>query len=305
MKNTILVAGGTGNLGERVIHSLLRKGAAVRTTVRSHSNQNKVNSLKKLGVKVYEIDLFKQEEVVEACTGVSCVISTLAGLREVIIDAQRNLLDAAITAGVKRFIPSDFSLDFTKLNNGENRNLDLRREFHKYLDDKSIQATTIFNGAFMELITDEMPLILFKFNRIFYWGNADQQMDFTTMDDTAEFTANAALDTKTPRYLRIAGDQLSAKEMAAVVGEVYEKSFRLFRPGGLGMLQTLIKITRTIAPGEQELYPAWQGMQYMHNMLDGRGKLKDLDNDRYPNMSWTNVKMMLKEYKQEQEINRS
>jgi hypothetical protein len=35
----------------------------------------------------------------------------LAGLREVVIDAQKKLLDAAIAAGVPRFIPSDYSLD--------------------------------------------------------------------------------------------------------------------------------------------------------------------------------------------------
>jgi hypothetical protein len=43
----------------------------------------------------------------------------LAGLREVVIDAQKKLLDAAIAAGVPRFIPSDYSLDFTKFSYGE------------------------------------------------------------------------------------------------------------------------------------------------------------------------------------------
>jgi hypothetical protein len=39
-----------------------------------------------------------------------------------------------------------------------------------------------------------MPLILFKWKRILYWGDADQRMDFTTVGDTAAFTASAALD---------------------------------------------------------------------------------------------------------------
>ena len=56
------------------------------------------------------------------------MVSSLAGLRKVIIDAQKVLLDAAIAAGVPRFIPSDYSLDFTRFSDGENRNLDLRRE---------------------------------------------------------------------------------------------------------------------------------------------------------------------------------
>jgi hypothetical protein len=63
-------------------------------------------------------------------------------LRKVIIDAQIVLLDTAISAGVPRFIPSDYLLDFTKFNDGENRNLDLIREFHQYLYKTSIAANT-------------------------------------------------------------------------------------------------------------------------------------------------------------------
>jgi len=112
-------------------------------------------------------------------------------------------------------------------------------------------------------------------------------MDFTTMDDTAAFTASAALATSTPRFLRIAGDQISARELTAVASEVTGKKFRLFRAGGLGMLGTLIKVVRAVAPGEKELFPVWQGMQYMRNMFDGRAKLEPLDNDRYPSIRWT------------------
>jgi hypothetical protein len=83
-----------------------------------------------------------------------------------------------------------------------------------------------------------------------------------------------------PRFLPIAGDQFSARELAAVVSEVTGKEFRPFRAGRLGALAMLIKIARTVAPGERELYPAWQGMQYVRNMFDGRAKLDPLDNNR-------------------------
>jgi hypothetical protein len=221
------------------------------------------------------------------------VVSVLAGLRDVIVESQTVLLDAAIKTGVPRFIPSDYSIDFTEFPPGENRNLDLRRDFHQRLENTSIRATTIFNGAFAEMLTGQMPLILFKRKRVLYWGDADQRMDFTTMDDTAAFTASAALDPSTPRFLRIAGDQLSARELAAVVSEATGEEFRLFRAGGLGMLGALIKVARAVAPGDKELYPAWQGMQYMRNMFDGRAKLKPLDNDRYPSIRWTTARDVL------------
>ena len=293
MKKIILVAGATGNLGERIVKALLKRGAEIRIVVRASSDFEKINRLEKLGVEVFKVNNWNLDELTKACLGVSCVVSSLAGLREVIIDAQKVLLDAAIAAGVKRFIPSDYSLDFTKFSFGENRNLDLRREFHEYLGKTSISATTIFNGAFTDLITDQMPLILFKQKIVLYWGSADYRWNFTTVDDTAVYTANAALDSSTPRYLRIAGDQINPREIKIVTSEVTGERFRLLRAGGKGLLGMIIKISRKLAPGEKELYPAWQGMQYMLNMIDERSRVEKLDNDRYSDMHWTTVREVL------------
>ncbi len=48
-----------------------------------------------------------------------------------------------------------------------------------------------------------------------------------------------------------------------------------------------------ISPGTDDLYPAWQGMQYMRDMMEGRIKIQSYDNNRYPNMHWTTVKEFL------------
>ena len=290
---TILVAGATGNLGVRIAAALRERGANVRALVRHGTARDKLERLEGLGVEIATVDLLSTFEVTPACTGISCVVSALQGLRDVIVEAQTVLLDGAIKAGVPCFIPSDYSIDFTKFPAGENRNFDLRREFHKRLDESPISATTIYNGAFAELLTGQMPLIFFKFKRILYWGNPDQRMDFTTMDDTATFTARAALDPSTPRFLRIAGDQLSARDLTVLVSEVTGTKFKLFRAGSLGSLGVLIRVARTAAPAEKQLFPAWQGMQYMHNMFDGRAKLEPLDNDRYPSISWVTVREVL------------
>ena len=294
MDNAIIVlAGATGNLGGRIARAILKRGAKVRAVVRSSSDPEKVEELRKRGAAIAEVDFNSLSELTEACSGGSCVISALCGLRDVIVETQTLLLDAAVKAGVPRFIPSDFSIDFTKVPSGTNRNLDLRREFHEHLDKTPIAATSILNGGFTDLLTGEAPFILFKFKRVLCWENADQLMDFTTIDDTAEFTAAAALDTSTPRFLRIAGDQISARGLVEVVSGVTGEKFRLFRPGGLKRLAILIKITRAILPKSNTLYPPWQGMQYMHNMFSGSAKLEPLDNDRYPGMRWTTVRDVL------------
>ena len=291
--STIVVAGATGNLGGRIARAVLERGVGVTALVRHGTARDKLERLQELGVAIASVDLSSASQVTPACSYASCVVSALQGLRDVIVGKQTALLDGAIKADVPRFIPSDYSIDFTKLPPGENRNLDLRRDFHEYLDRTSISATTIFSGAFADMLTGQMPLILFKLRRVLCWGNADQRMDFTTIDDTAAFTASAALDPSTPRFLRIAGDQLSVRELTAVVSDVTGAKFRLFRPGGLGMLSTLIQVARVVTPGENELYPAWQGMQYMRDMFDGRAKLEPLDNDRYPGMRWTTARDVL------------
>lgn len=293
VKNTIAVAGATGDLGERIVRALVDRGAEVRIIVRSSSDRAKINELEKLGVHVVKVDAWTVDEVAGACRGVSCVVSALSGLRDTVVDAQKVLLDAAVAAGVPRFIPSDYSIDFTKFPAGRNRNLDLRRDFHAYLDKAPIAATTIFNGPFADMVTGQMPIILFNLNWVLVWGNADQRIDFTTKDDTAAFTASAALADSAPRFLHIAGDQISIRELASVVSEVTGKKYSLVRLGGLGTLSTLIKVARFVAPGSDEVYPAWQGMQYLRDMLDGRGKAVVLDNDRYPNRHWHTIKDVL------------
>ncbi|WP_018621035.1 NmrA family NAD(P)-binding protein [Spirosoma luteum] len=293
----IVVAGGTGNLGGKIVRVLLDKGAQVRVLVRSTSDAEIVSHLEQIGAEVAAVDMTSEQAIATACTGATCVVSALAGLHDVVIEAQKVLLNGAVLAGVPRFIPSDYSLDFTKFTDGENRNLDLRRDFHTYLNKAPIAATTIFNGAFMDMLTNEIPMILFKKNLVLYWGNADHKIGFTTVADTAMFTANVALDASTPRYLRIAGDRISPRKIRDVMSELSGKRFRMLRTGGLGLLGVLIKIARLMAPAKTDLYPAWQGMQYMRNMMDERATVNTTDNNRYAGMKWTTVKDLISEQK--------
>ncbi|GAA3981686.1 hypothetical protein [Hymenobacter antarcticus] len=42
-----------------------------------------------------------------------------------------------------------------------------------------------------------------------------------------------------------------------------------------------------------DVFPPWQGMQYLHNMFTGLPRLASLDNARYPEIQWTSVREML------------
>ncbi len=294
-EKVIVIAGATGDLGGRVAGELLQKGAHVRALVRVGGSSPRLESLRVQGAEIVSVNFANPESLASAVRDAGVVVSTLAGLRDVIVTTQSALLDAAVRAGVPRFIPSDFAIDFTKLPPGSNRNLNLREEFRERLEKAPIRATSILNGAFMDMLTGTAPFILFKFRRILCWGDPDQLMDWTTISDTAKYTAQAALDPDTPRFLRIAGEELSARRLQNLMTELTGTPYGLLRPGGLAIFKVLIQMTKTFTPDKGEIYPPWQGMQYMHNMYSGQPKFLSLDNARYP-MKWTQARDVLSDF---------
>ncbi len=289
----IILVGATGALGQLIGQAVLARGGRLRALVRPETDPARTQALRDAGAEVREVDFARVKAISEACRGGSCVVSALSGLSEVIIELQWRVLEGAVTAFVPRFIPSDYSLDFTRLPRGTNRNLDLRKRFHGILDEMPIAATSILNGMFTDLLNSQAPMVVQKFRRVVYWGSADQELDFTTMADTANYTAAAAMDDQAPRYLHIAGDVLTPRGLRQAASAAFRQDFKLFRAGSVGTLTRMIDVTRLVSPQPTEVFPPWQGMQYMRNMFSGRGKLLELDNDRYPDLRWTSVETVL------------
>ena len=286
----IALAGASGDLGSRIASALAARGADVRALVRPGLTDEERARLKALKVEPVAADPKSVDDMAAALAGVTCVVSALNGLREVIIDRQGVLLDAAVRAGVPRFIPSDYAADFTRTEPGRNRNFDLRREFMARVDRAPIRATTILNGAFLDMLGAEMPIIQPRIRRVLYWHDADQPLDFTAKDDVASYTAAAALDETTPRILRIAGDVASAREIAAAMTEVSVARYRTLWAGSLGTLGLMIRAAKLVSPQPTAAFPPWQGMQYMRDQFSGHVKLTALDNDRYPDFRRTSLR---------------
>jgi hypothetical protein len=249
--------------------------------------------LQATGAALFEVDYDDAAALKTACDGAACVVSALNGLQPVMIGMQGKLLDAAVAAGVPRFIPSDYSLDFTKTRPGDNRNLDVRRMFMAHIDAAPIRATSVLNGAFADLLTGQAPIILHKRRRILYWGSADQPLDFTSKDDVADYVADVALDETAPRFLRIAGAVVTPRQLAGIMTDVTGEKFGLWRAGGIRLLSVVIRIARAVTPRSDSVFPVWQGMQYLRDMSSGRGKLEPLDNDRYGQRRWTTARDIL------------
>ena len=289
----IALAGAGGDLGGRITRALVASGATVRALVRPGLDDAERSRIAALGATLVAADPSSIDAMAAAIAGAACVVSALNGLRDVMIDRQGVLLDAAFRAGVPRFISSDFAADFTKTDPGRNRNFDLRREFMARADTAPIRVTSILNGAFLDMLGADMPIIQPGIRRVLYWHEADKVLDFTTKDDVAAYTAAAAMDDTTPRILRIAGDSVSVRDIAAILSEISGQRYRLLWVGSLGSLGLMIRVAKLVAPQPEAAFPPWQGMQYMRDQFSGQVRLQPLDNSRYLGLGWTSARRHL------------
>ena len=294
--STVLLAGGSGDLGGRILRNLVALGATVRVLTRPATGTARVALLRAQGAEVIQVGYDDPDGLRRACTDVDCVVSAINGLDGAILGAQSRLLEAAAAAGVPRFIPSDFSIDYRGIRPRSNRNLQLRRDFAQRLDATEVRATSILSGAFTDMLSGQAPMILFSRQRVLFWSDPDQVLDFTTKDDTATYTAAAALDMRAPRVLQIAGDQVTARTLASTMTDLTGTRFRLLYAGSVGSLTAMSRAVRVLMPATDEPFPPWQGMQYFASMFSGDAVLRYTDNDRYGSRKWTTARDVLEQH---------
>ncbi len=287
----IVVAGANGELGKLLCAALLERAKMNGETVVVRALVRKAPAA---GQEV--VDYASSEDLRRVCAGAYCVVSTLQGLDDVIIGVQSRLLEAAIAGGARRFIPSDFSMDLTKLAEGSQRNLDLRRRFHGVARDligqakSPLELTSVYQGAFTELVATGWVLFNYKKHQVTYFGSPDTLLQYTTWKNTAEFTAAVALDANaTPASLYIAGQQLTAKDAQQIAKKANGVEFALKRMMSVPMLGRVIKLLKLFKPGKGDVFPMWVGMQYAYCMALGVTIPARLDNDRYKGIQWTGI----------------
>jgi nucleoside-diphosphate-sugar epimerase len=113
-------------LGSKIVAAAIDNGTVeVKAMVRSSNDihqekPHKIDEMKAKGAGIVEGDLMKGETLRGACPEIDVIVSAV-GNNEVTVLGQKNLIDAAKQQGVKRFIPSDYSVDCRKLSLGRQR----------------------------------------------------------------------------------------------------------------------------------------------------------------------------------------
>ena len=117
MTTTVLVAGGTGMLGNQIAtHLLDQSDVDVRLLLRAAVPPDPVKAqaietLVNRGAGVVLGDVNDPPSLEAATAGVDVVVSALKGGPDIILDGQIALAQAAAGHGVRRFLPSDFAID--------------------------------------------------------------------------------------------------------------------------------------------------------------------------------------------------
>ncbi|KAH7190604.1 hypothetical protein BKA60DRAFT_664019 [Fusarium oxysporum] len=108
----VLVAGATGNLGQKLIDSLYSRGHQVRA--RRDKLECFVQSEPYYGVPAIE----------SACKGVDAVICAYTGIPESSLDGQLLLLRAVERVGIKKYVAASWNFDWKNMNLGVHERYD-------------------------------------------------------------------------------------------------------------------------------------------------------------------------------------
>ncbi|KHN99138.1 NAD(P)-binding domain protein [Metarhizium album ARSEF 1941] len=143
----VTVVGAAGNLGTTVFKKLVDSGKFNIQVLRRPDSTTQYPA----GTKVVDVDFSSVDALAAALKGQDAVVSLLGATS---LGLQRQLIDASIKSGVKRFIPSEFGSD---LSNAKNRTLLPFLEKVKiqdYVAEKTTSSpltyTYIYTGAFLD-----------------------------------------------------------------------------------------------------------------------------------------------------------
>jgi uncharacterized protein YbjT (DUF2867 family) len=196
----VLVVGATGTLGRQIVRHAIDQGHQVRCLVRS---QRKSAFLKEWGAELVGGTLRDKDSILAALEGMDAIIDAAratdsASIKQVDWDGKVNLIQAAKTAGVDRFI------FFSILNAEKYPNvplMEIKRCTEKFLAESGLKYTILRPCGFMQGLIGQYAIPM---------------LDNQTVWITGESTAIAYMDTQD-----IAKFAIRALEVPETVGQTY------------------------------------------------------------------------------------
>ena len=231
----ILVVGATGHLGMVVCERLAAHGQPFRALARATSSPEMVQKLRGLGGEIAVGDLQDPSSLVAACAGVTVVISSASSISSrvgtyiatVDLQGQQNLIAAASTAGVARFVFVSFSSNLrsdSPLHRAKRRiEADVRASGMEYV----ILRCSFFMEYWLS------PLIGFDYpnRKAMIFGAGENPISFITIADVSEAAAQAAINAEVAnRDIEVGGPEPVSPNAALrifeeVIGSPFEVEY--------------------------------------------------------------------------------
>ncbi|EPQ56005.1 NAD P-binding protein [Gloeophyllum trabeum ATCC 11539] len=205
---------GAGNLGRFIIQELLKLHAAVSVLTRS-SNNDAHADLAKQGAKFVTVNYTSLSSLSSALSGADVVISTLGGAA--LGEQQTALAEAAKQAGVKLFVPSEFSIPTEGLAFGP---WGVRGALHRKLQEIRLPYALFYTGPFADF--ESAPFLGWDLanGKVNILGEGNAPISFTARRDIARFVAYVLThlppDQLQWKIFRIEGDRKTLNELVHI-----------------------------------------------------------------------------------------
>ncbi|KAK9667739.1 hypothetical protein RND81_13G008200 [Saponaria officinalis] len=211
-KTKVLIVGGTGYIGKRLVRACLEQGHVTYVLQRNEigldiDKLQMLLSFKKDGARLVEGSFSDHRSLVEAVKLVDVVISAMSGVhfRSHNLLLQLKLVDAIKEAGnVKRFLPSEFGMDPAKMGHAMEPGrvtFDEKMRVRKAIEDAQIPYTYViancFGGYFVGNLS-QMTTLLPPKDSVVLYGDGNVKAIFNDEDDVATYTVKTIDD---PRAL--------------------------------------------------------------------------------------------------------
>ncbi|KAI2833265.1 hypothetical protein CBS147323_8254 [Aspergillus niger] len=174
---TVAIAGASGTLGPHVFQALVNAGFQVSILTRSNKPGAYASN-----INVFEVDFNSVESLTTALKGVDAVVSTVGGAA---VGNQTVLIDAAIAAGVKRFIPSEFGNVTTNPKVEKFPVYSSVFKIRNYLQEKAaagkLSWTVLACGAFLDLVLNTPTLLDFQNHTVTMLDEGDNRISSTSL----------------------------------------------------------------------------------------------------------------------------
>lgn len=247
----VLVAGATGYLGRFVVRELHNRSYFVRALARS---PRRAEALRAFADEIVEGEVTQPETISRVCDDIDVVFSSVGitrqkdGLtfRDVDYQGNKNLLDAAIRAGVKKFV-------YVSVFNGPNlRRLDIvdaHEEFATVLRSSGIDSAVLRPTGYFSDMGEFLEMA--KKGRVWLIGGGTNRVNPIHGADLAVACADAIEDQRT--QIDVGGPEtMTWNEVAALTFEVLGRPAKIFHiPASLTW--TAVRLVRLFNRHQGEL----------------------------------------------------